>query len=663
MLGFNGFFSFFQIAEGKIHLFHNPEESKRYNSALDNLLDKSDSIHLVSSKLEILNKTDKTLLSLRISADKQYDFDQHVFVAEGNVKATINGGVLRSDLLKYDRTNGLLIAEGNIRFRKGGQYFRGKEFRYNLFEKKGLIRETYGILNVKQVIDDLRIDYKSEKLLDKNNNVDIVGNRKGINFSDGIEFSLANINLPANKITRSKELIGSINNWRFKSDLISIQENSWKSNKIVFTNDPFDPHQISFEGVDVSAEEEDEELIITSSKTYLILDRRSRIFLGKRRFSGHKKKKRKYDLIYDGKDRDGLVLIRRNKITRLNSNIKLDMQPQFLINRAFLDKTSSYKNQETKNIYFSDLFGLNIKLDADYRDWSFDTANDLSTLNVSRISSGIRHYADFKKYYKSSYFDDTSLNIFTAYRFRAWNGTIGETEIKSAYGGFLENSKYFNTGQVKNNLNLRLGLAQYYAEKLLNKNQINLWRSNIFASLDSEWTIWKENQKKEDKIKQLDLTPILIYPEVVLRSNVGLAYFKYEDEGDQSFLSFAVGPEIRLGRLNRNFLDYTKLSIMPGIKIKFGNSPFKFDNVVDLKTLNINFLQQIYGPLLIDIVSNLNIDNNSVNYGESFDTRLGLLWQKRAYEFGIYYHPNNEEGGVFFRINGFDFDNSVKAIF
>ena len=33
--------------------------------------------------------------------------------------------------------------------------------------------------------------------------------------------------------------------------------------------------------------------------------------------------------------------------------------------------------------------------------------------------------------------NEVDLNIFTAYRFRAWNGTIGETEIKSAYGGFL----------------------------------------------------------------------------------------------------------------------------------------------------------------------------------------------------------------------------------
>ena len=132
---------------------------------------------------------------------------------------------------------------------------------------------------------------------------------------------------------------------------------------------------------------------------------------------------------------------------------------------------------------------------------------------------------------------------------------------------------------------------------------------------------------------------------------------------DQGFLKLSLGPEIRLGTLEKNFLDYTKISVMPGVKIKFGNSPFKFDNAIDLKTLNISLMQQIYGPLMFDVVSNLNIDNGSKNYGEYFDTKLGLLWQKRSYEYGIYYHPNNDAGGIYFRINGFNFANSVNPVF
>jgi len=102
---------------------------------------------------------------------------------------------------------------------------------------------------------------------------------------------------------------------------------------------------------------------------------------------------------------------------------------------------------------------------------------------------------------------------------------------------------------------------------------------------------------------------------------------------------------------------------MPGFKIKVGNSPFKFDNAIDLKTLNIGFMQQIYGPIMFDITSNLNIDNSSENYGEYYDTKLGILCHKRAYEFGVYYHPNNDAGGIYFRLNGFEFGNSVNPVF
>ncbi len=483
------------------------------------------------------------------------------------------------------------------------------------------------------------------------------------NYEDGIEFSFGNIKLPENEITRSNKSKGKINNWRFKSDLITIQENGWKSNRIYFTNDPLNPHQISFEGEDVVAEESnDGELIITSSKTNLILGNRTKLSLGKKIFGGRKKKKSKFELLYDAKDRDGFVLKRKIDDLSINDKLKLQIQPQFLINRALLGETNSYDDDE-KNINLSDLFGLNLNLNAQYDDLIFSSKNDLSTFNTTRIFRGLRHSSSIKKYVKVPILDDSSLNIFTTYRSRAWNGTLGETEIKSAYGGFIEKNKTFQSGEVKNNLNLRIGTAKYEAEKLSNTNIINLWRSSIFASLESQYEIWKMNTKNLDQNKGKVFAPIIINPELVLKSKVDSAYFNYEDGSTQSFIKFSMGPEIRLGKLERNFLDYTKLSVMPGVKLKSGDSPFKFDNAVDLKTVNINLIQQIYGPLMFDISSNFNIDKSSEKYGDYYDTKLGILWHKRAYEFGIYYHPDYDAGGIYFRINGFNFDNSIKAEF
>ena len=61
-----------------------------------------------------------------------------------------------------------MSAEGNIRFRKGGQYFRAKEFNFNLLKKEGSIKEVYGILDLKNVLNDLKIDAISNQVKVKN---------------------------------------------------------------------------------------------------------------------------------------------------------------------------------------------------------------------------------------------------------------------------------------------------------------------------------------------------------------------------------------------------------------------------------------------------------------------------------------------------------------
>ena len=646
LLGLTIFASLFEIAIGN-------------DAPLENLYVAS-SKNLSREKLK-LEKKKNIFLTLKIFADKQFDYDQNIYVAQGNVKAFVNGWTLKSDFLSYEKSTGILSAGGNIRLNKGGQYFRAKEFEFNLFNNEGIIKNVYGILDIKNVLNDFKIDSNSNKTVLKKISLDTGANT----YNDGMGFAFGNIKLPKNKITRSDKSIGLINNWRFKSELIEINQSGWKSDKINFTNDPLDPHQISFEGIDVIAEEGDEgKLLITTSNNNIVFDNRTKIFIGKRIFRG--KEKRKFGFLIDGVDRDGLVLLRRNDTININNNLGIDLQPQFLISRALLAKTHRYdtnKNNEGQIVELSDMFGLNIKLNASYKDWKFDSVNDLSTLNSKRIFSGLRHSSSIKKYFKIPTVDDLSFNAFTKYRSRVRNGTIGETEIQYAYGGFLEKTYSFEAADLKNNLNIRFGAAKYEAEKLENTKIISLWRSSSTASLDSEYLIWSRDKNKNDQSRDLLLAPVVINPELVLRTNINTGYFKYEDGSDQGFLKLSVGPEISFGKLERNFLDYTKLFVMPGFKIKSGNSPFKFDNAIDLKTLNIGFIQQIYGPIIFDINSYLNIDNSSENYGDYYDTKLGLLYHKRAYEFGIYYHPNDEAGGMYFRLNGFEFGNSVKAVF
>ena len=99
--------------------------------------------------------------------------------------------------------------------------------------------------------------------------------------------------------------------------------------------------------------------------------------------------------------------------------------------------------------------------------------------------------------------------------------------------------------------------------------------------------------------------------------------------------------------------DYTKISFLPFYKIKNGDSVFKFDQVSENFTLDIAFDQQLYGPLIIKNIATLNLDSDSIDYGNFINSRISLNWQKRSYEFGIFYQPHNEAGGISFNLFGF----------
>jgi len=49
----------------------------------------------------------------------------------------------------------------------------------------------------------------------------------------------------------------------------------------------------------------------------------------------------------------------------------------------------------------------------------------------------------------------------------------------------------------------------------------------------------------------------------------------------------------------------------------------------------------------------LNLTNDSNDYGEFIDSKVSLNWKKRSYEFGIFYKPHNQAGGISFSLYGF----------
>ncbi|HGY5546075.1 MAG TPA: DUF3769 domain-containing protein, partial [Prochlorococcus sp.] len=94
---------------------------------------------------------------LKLQADRQrYDARQERFIAEGRVKAHLNGGILQADRIEFDKYFNTLYARGSVRFRKGSQYFQASTLRYSLIQKEGELEDVYGVLDLDTAASELK---------------------------------------------------------------------------------------------------------------------------------------------------------------------------------------------------------------------------------------------------------------------------------------------------------------------------------------------------------------------------------------------------------------------------------------------------------------------------------------------------------------------------
>ena len=130
--------------------------------------------------------------------------------------------------------------------------------------------------------------------------------------------------------------------------------------------------------------------------------------------------------------------------------------------------------------------------------------------------------------------------------------------------------------------------------------------------------------------------------------------FLYSEGSSQSALKFDIGPVLTLGSYKKKFLDYTQISTKYSYVIKGGESPFKFDSIDKDPRIKLSLKQQLYGPLILKSKATINLDSDSSNYGDFISSRISLNWKKRSYEFGIFYQPHNQAGGISLNLFGFN---------
>ena len=576
---------------------------------------------------------------LVIQSDKQSEIN-NVLLAEGNVSASYRGKLLKADKLIYDKLNKKVSAEGNIILLFGEQIFKISQLEYNFKNKTGYLLDVKGFINSDKLITDI-----SE------------------NFYDSDFQKLQNLlNLQKKVVLNTPD---KVNNWIFSSERITIDGEKWKTNKAIFSNDILQFKQVKLEINSLEVLSLKEELRFRSSLNYLVLDENISIpfWLGNRKLnkSGENiDSKASWKIGYDNLDKDGLFIGRKLKSIDLADNFFIDLEPQFLIQRSLNGHTNSFvKDGDSitgekikRDAEFADYFGFKSQMTGKVNNWDLEIGNQINSFDINKFSDAHRFKSVLKR--EINFFNSKwDKSFYGVYRDRVWNGSLGEAEIYLGYGSKLEKKHTWELNGITNTEVLSLGLAHLKGEELISKHLVGSLKVNLFYSLDKNIPLSVDKPKS----KIIDSSYEYIYEPIKkglsLNTRMAALYSLYDDGKHQEYIGLGLGPELILGNFKAKTFDYTRFSIFPFYKFKNGESVFKFDQVSEKLTLNIGFDQQIFGPIILKSNGTLNLDGDSDDYGEFIDSKISVNWKKRSYEFGIFYQPHNQAGGISFNLFGF----------
>ena len=466
-----------------------------------------------------------------------------------------------------------------------------------------------------------------------------------------------------------KLVTGSISRWRMQANRITVNPNGWQADRAAFSNDPYTPAQawVDAEGV-VARLEPNGDLVIQAQRNQLILEDRLPIPLQRnQRFEKQQEVENRWVLASDGEDRDGLYIGYNLKPISVVGNGTLNLQPQFMVRRALDGTTDSYvlpgqpigASPSSQPTRIGDLFGLLARYETKLFGFQLDATADISTFDPSNFADGTRSWADLKRNFNLPVLGKATARGFAAYRYRVWNGSLGEQDVYSALGVSLEQTRALpNWGRLSNQIFWRAGIGNFQGTEFRSPNLAELWRGSLFASLNSRLPLWTGKAIEPGPESATRFSPVPIIPGLVLNTNTSVNLAYYGDGTYQNLYSISGGPTLTLGHLQRNWFDYTQLTVTGGGTLRDGKSPLSFDRAVDLGTVGIGLTQQLVGPLLLSGGIGLNVDPRSEFFGDTVGSYVELRWQRRAYELAVYFSPYEQLGGIRVKLNDFNFSGT-----
>ena len=294
---------------------------------------------------------------LNIQSDKQYQQDS-VLYAEGDVIANYKGNTLKADFLIYDKSKGIVEAEGDVFLALGDQVFRAEKINFDFKNNQGSFTKVKGLIKTKNLLENLNLSIDDS-------------DRNSLNIQ---------------KIKKVKALYtpNGVNNWIFYTDELKVKSNQWFANKAIFTNDLLETDQIDFVINDLKITANNNSLEIKSSISFLVLEDKFSIpfWFGNRTISDSEQGylfglQPKWFLGFDNLDKDGYFLGRRLDPIKLTDEFKLNLEPQFLIQRSIQNYTNSFVGEgksitaekEKRDTYLSDYFALDSEVTGTVNNW------------------------------------------------------------------------------------------------------------------------------------------------------------------------------------------------------------------------------------------------------------------------------------------------------
>ena len=507
--------------------------------------------------------------------------------------------------------------------------------------------------------------------------------REGLGFSTSVgssgfdrlssreqRFSVATPQNQMRELSERANLVsGKVTHWRFQAPSLVITPEGWRAPRLSFTSDPFTPAQAWVDADNVVATEEpDGTTVIQAQRNRLVLENKLRIPISRTvRFSQTEDQQEsvgnRWAVLVDESDRDGFFVQYSLPDRRIGAS-KLSVRPQFMLQRAFEGETDSYPEPNAKpgapdvnqSIDAADLFGVDARWEGPIGDGEYKLRSSISSFNPNHLPNAVRASGIYVQPLRLPVLGEVQGRGFSAYRYRVWNGSLGLQNIYSAFGGSLE-----KTGQLPELLGLkslyfwRVEGGNYQSNAFKTTDFTEQFRATAYGTVRMSWPIWTGKSLPLTSEGAYRYSPVPIIPGLQFDVVPYVSLSSYADGDQQNLFGISGGPSLTLGHFNRPVLDYTRLSFYGSATAKSGESPFSFDEFVDVGTLGVNLTQQLVGPLVLKGSIGYNVAGDSGYFGEVTNALFGLSWQRRAYQVEAYFSPYTGMGGLRVRLNDFGF--------